>query len=82
MEKIKAKLGKIDYAGGESRLHPGAAVDYLCITATLSDGEEVGYYAETTEIGTFDESYDILVDDVYEQMMDDGLEMDKSEFYN
>ena len=82
MEKIKAKLGKIDYAGGESRLHPGAAVDYLCITATLSDGEEVRYYAETTEIGTVDGSYNILVNDIYWQMLDDGLEIDKSEFYN
>jgi len=83
MEKIKVEyLVKIDYAGGESRKHPGVAVDYLYVTATLSDGEEVEYYAETTEIGTMDETYGILVDDVYEQMMDDGLELDKSEFYN
>ena len=82
MEKIKAKLGKIDYAGGESRLHPGVAVDYLYVTVALNDGEEVGYYAETAEIGTVDESYDILVNDVYWQMLDDGLEIDKSEFYN
>jgi len=82
MEKIEAKLGKIDYAGGESRLHPGVAVDYLYVTVTLNDGEEVGYYAETAEIGTVDGSYDILVNDVYWQMLYDGLVMDRSEFYN
>jgi hypothetical protein len=82
MEKIEAKLGTIDYAGGESRMHPGVAVDYLYVTVTLNDGEEVGYYAETAEIGTVDGSYDILVNDVYWQMLDDGLEIDKSIFYN
>ena len=81
MEKIKAKLGKIDYAGGESRMHPGVAVDYLYVTATLNDGEEVGYYAETAEIGGGEESYFILVNHVYEQMLDDGLETDISDFY-
>jgi len=82
MEKIKVEcLGKIDYAGGESRKRPGVPVDYLYVVAILSYGEKVGYYAETTEIGTVKESYDILVDDIYEQMTDDGLEMDKSEFY-
>jgi len=82
MEKIEAKLGKIDYAGGESRMRPGVAVDYLYVTAILNDGEEVGYYAETTEIGTADESYGILVNDVYWQMLGDGLEIDRTEFYN
>jgi len=83
MEKIKVEcLEKIDYAGGESRKHPGVAVDYLYVIATLSDGEEVGYYAETAEIGTVYESFDILVNDVYWQMLYDGLVIDKSEFYD
>ena len=81
MEKIEVKLEKIDYAGGESRMHPGVPVDSLYVTATLNDGEEVGYYAETAEIGRVDGSYDILVNDVYWQMLDDGLVIDKSEFY-
>jgi len=82
MEKIEAKLGGIYYGGGESRIFLGGAVDYLYVTVTLNDGEEVGYYAETAEIGTVDGSYDILVDDVYLQMCEHGLEIDKSEFYN
>ena len=83
MEKIKVRLlDKVDYGGGESRMHPGIAVDYLYVTVTLNDGEEARYYAETAEIGRVDGSYDILVNDVYWQMLDDGLEIDKSKFYN
>jgi hypothetical protein len=46
MEKIEAKFGN------ERPKHSGVAVDYLYVPVTLSDGKEVGYYAETAEIGT------------------------------
>ena len=83
MEKIKVEcLEKIDYGGGEGRLRPGFPVDYLYVTATLTGGEDVEYYAETIKLGPRGESYDTLVDDVYEQMLDDGLEVDKSVFYD
>lgn len=46
---------KVEYSGGESRIHPGVAVDYMMVSVTVDD-EDYTLYAEIDPADLCDES--------------------------
>ena len=68
MKKIK-----VDYQGGESRVKPGMAVDYMLAVAKV-DGKDVELYAELDAVeGDEDANFDALKADIMELAQEMGL---------
>ena len=71
----------VDYGAGESRSHPGKAVDYMIAAAEDQEGEAVELYAEAEPEEDETGTYNSLKDEILDQAAASGILADQLKFF-